>query len=92
MSNSSIWPIDRNLSGTTSPGQSLLGNNENKEILPIPQISKARALPSEGLLSYPGYLHVGVAYFSAEMQSVYSTALADLTEKEIKKAANKENK
>ena len=37
MSNSSIWPIDRNLSGAITPGQSGSGSVGNEEILHIPQ-------------------------------------------------------
>ena len=48
-SNSSIWPIDRTLSGATTPGQCGLVNNGNKGALHIPQISKA------GSMSYPGH-------------------------------------
>ena len=35
----SIWPIDRTLSGATTPGQSLPRSNDNKEVLHIPQSS-----------------------------------------------------
>ena len=33
----SIWPIDRTLSDTTTRRQSRPGSNGNKEVLPIPQ-------------------------------------------------------
>ena len=70
----SCWPIDRILSGATTLGQSEPGSNGNEGGLHIPQISKARALPSECLMSYPEHsLEVG-SYLSAEMQSVYATA------------------
>ena len=39
MSNSNVWPIDRTLSGTTTPGQSGPGSNGNKGVLCIPQSS-----------------------------------------------------
>ena len=39
MSNSSIHPIARTLSGVTTQGQSETGNNGNKEVLCIPQSS-----------------------------------------------------
>ena len=39
MSNSSIWPIDRSLSGATTPGQSGPESDSNEEILCIPQSS-----------------------------------------------------
>ena len=54
----SIWPIDKTLSGATTPGQSGPGSNGIKRVLHIPQISKARASPSDVLLSYPGHLGV----------------------------------
>ena len=52
MSNSSIWLINRALLGTTTPSQSGPGSDDNKEVLRIPQISKAAASPSNGLMSY----------------------------------------
>ena len=36
MWNSSIWPIDRTLSGATILGQSEPGSNGNEEVLHIP--------------------------------------------------------
>ena len=36
MSNSSIWPIDRTLSGDTTPDQSVAGNDDNEGVLHIP--------------------------------------------------------
>ena len=46
MSNSSIWPIDRTLSGATTPGQSWPGSNGNEGVLRIPQSSNITgALP-----------------------------------------------
>ena len=56
MSNSSIWPIDRFLSGTTTPGQSGPKINGKKGVLHIPQSSRiTRASKSDCLMSYPGY-------------------------------------
>ena len=52
----SIWPIERTLSGATTPGQSGPGSNGNKGVLHITQISKARASLSDSLLSYPGHV------------------------------------
>ena len=47
------------------------GSNSNEGLLRIPQSSSITgALPSDCLILYPGY--------SAEMQSVYSIAAADL--------------
>ena len=37
MSNSSFWPIDRTLSGATTPSQSGPGSHGNEGILRIPQ-------------------------------------------------------
>ena len=57
MSNSSIWPINRTLSGATTLGQSGLGSNGNNGILNIPQNSSITgASPSDCLMSYPGHL------------------------------------
>ena len=53
MSNSSIWPLDKDFSGTS---QSVPESNGNEGVLHIPQISKARALPSDGLMSSTGHL------------------------------------
>ena len=70
MSNNSIWPIDRTLSGATTPGQRGPGSNGNEGLLHIPQSSKIGVSPSDCLVSYSGHS-------LAEMQSVYSTAPAD---------------
>ena len=51
----SIWPIDRTLSGATTLGQSGPGGNGNERVSRIPQISKAGATQSDGLMSYPGH-------------------------------------
>ena len=40
--NSSIWPIDRTLTGTTTPGQSGLGNDGNEGVLNIPLSSRPK--------------------------------------------------
>ena len=77
MSNSSIWPIAKTLWGATILGQSRPGSNGNEGVLHIPQISKAGAMPSDGLMSYPEHLLTGgESYPTAEIQSVYSTASA----------------
>ena len=61
MSNSSIWPIDRILSGATTLGQSGPGSDGNEGVLYIPQISSITgALPSDCLVLYPGQLVVEV--------------------------------
>ena len=74
---SSIWPIDRTLSGATTPGQSEPGSNGNERVLHIPQSSSIIGTsPSYYLEIYTGHL-LGEFYSSVEMQSVYSTAPAD---------------
>ena len=76
MSNSSIWPIDRNLSGATTPDQSGPGSDSNEGVLHIPQSSSITgASLSDGLMTYPGL----VVLPTAEMQSLFSTAPADWT-------------
>ena len=55
----SIWPIDRTLSGATSPCQSEAGSNGNERVLHIPQISKAGSSPSDCFMSYPGHSFCG---------------------------------
>ena len=46
----SIWPIERTLTGATTPSQSEPGSNSNKGALCIPH-----ALPSDCLVLYPGH-------------------------------------
>ena len=46
-------------------------------VLHIRQISEAGALPSDGLMSNPGYSLRGGAYSSVDMQLLYSTTPAD---------------
>ena len=73
MSNSSIWPIDRTLSGATFLGQGGPGSNNNEGVLLIPQnFSITGASPSDFLGSYLGYSLVR-GYVSAEMLPVYHT-------------------
>ena len=55
MSNSSIGPIDRGKSSASTPGQSGPGSNSNEVVLHISQSSRARTLPSDCLMSYPGH-------------------------------------
>ena len=74
----SIRPIDRILLCATMLGQSGPGRNSNEGELYIPQILRAGASPSDGLMSYPGHSCVcGGGYLFAEMLSVYSTAPAN---------------
>ena len=50
--NSSIWPIDKTLSGATPLDQSGHGNNSNLGAIHIRQSSRTGALPSDCLVSY----------------------------------------
>ena len=78
MLNSPIWPIDRTLSGATTPGQSGPGSDGNERELCIPQsLSITGTSSSDCLVSYGGDTLMGGSYPSAEMWSVYSTASAD---------------
>ena len=52
---SSILPIDKTLSGATTPGQSEPGSDDIEGVLRIPQSSNITgASPSDCLMSYPG--------------------------------------
>ena len=54
MSNSSICPLDRTLSGATTPGQSGPGSNGNEGLLRIPQsYNITGASQSNCLMLYP---------------------------------------
>ena len=78
---SPIWPIDRTLSGATTPGQNGPGNDGNEWVPCIPQGSSITGTsPSDCLMSYPGH-SLGEFYPSAEMQSVYSTTPANRARK-----------
>ena len=69
---SSIWPIDRNLTGATSPGQSGPGSDSNEEVLSILQISSiSAASPSDCLVSYPGHSLEGVLPLYRETVGVF---------------------
>ena len=77
---SSIWPIDRTLSGATTPRQGGPESDGNEEVLRISKSSSiTEASPSDCLVSYPGHLLAGVEDLapSAEKQLVYSTAPAN---------------
>ena len=53
MSKSYILPIDRTLSGATTPGQSGPGSGSNEGVLFVPQSSSiTEASPSDGSVSY----------------------------------------
>ena len=74
---SSIWPINRTLSGATALGHGRPGSNCNEGILCISQSSNmTRTSSSNCLVSYLGHSLSG-DYPSAEKQLVYSTAPAD---------------
>ena len=75
---SSILPINRTLSGATTPGQSGPRSDDSEGVLRILQSSSiTRTSPSDCLVSYPGYSLGGGSYPSAEVQSMYSTVPAD---------------
>ena len=62
------------LSGTTTPGQSGPGSDDNEGVLCIPQSANITgASPSDCLMSYPGH-SLGESYPSVEIQLLYSTA------------------
>ena len=70
---SSIWPIDRTLSGATTLSQSEPESNGNEGVLSIPQSSSITGTsPSDCLVLYPRH-SLGASNPSAETQSVYST-------------------
>ena len=69
---SSIWPIDRTLSGATT-----LGSDGNKGVFRIlPNSSTAGPSPSDSFVCYSGR-SLGESHPSTERQSVYSIVLAD---------------
>ena len=74
----SIWPIDKILSDATTLGQSGPWSNGNEGVLCISKIPETGCSPSDWFTWYPGYtLGAGGSYPFAEMQSEYSTALAN---------------
>ena len=76
MVNNSIWSIDMTLSDTTNPDHSEPRSKGNEGVFYIPYSSRIWASPSDGLMSYPGH-SLEESYPSAEMQSAYSTVLAN---------------
>ena len=76
---SSIWPIDRTLSGATTSDQSGPGSDGIERELCIPEFSSnTETSQSDCLVSYPGQSLVGgKVYPTVEKQSLYSTAPAD---------------
>ena len=65
---SSICPIDRTLSGATTPGQSRPGSDGNEGLHCIPQSPTITGMsPSDCLVSYPGHFLGRGCYPSTEM-------------------------
>ena len=59
---SSIWPIDRALSGVVTQGQSGPGSDGNERVLHIPQSSSITGTSqSDVLMSYPGHQSKGMS-------------------------------
>ena len=76
-------PWIRILSGATTPGQRVPGNDGNDGVLRIPQSSSITGTsPSDCLVSYLGH-SFGESYPSAEKQPMYSTAPADWANKNL---------
>ena len=73
MSNSTIWPINRPLSGATIPGQSGPGSDGNKVELCILQSSHITgASTSDCLVLYPGHsLGGGVLLLSRDAVVIF---------------------
>ena len=63
MSNSSIWHIDRILSGAATTGQSEPESDVNEGVFHIPRSSRTGALPSDCLVLYPGHSRNAVNVF-----------------------------
>ena len=78
MSNSSIWLVDRTLSGATTPGQNGPGNNGNEVgNLHFPKLWHYESLTIK-LFSVISRTLIGVeSSCSVEMQSKYSIAAAN---------------
>ena len=79
MSNGSVWPIDRTLSGTTTQGQSWSKSDDNEVVLHIPQSSSITgASPSDCLLLYPRHslvVVVGVLPLSRDAVGIFYWAV-----------------
>ena len=85
MSNSSIWPVHRTLSGVKTPGKSRPGSDDNERVLHIPQNSCISGASSPNcLVSCTGH-SLRESYPPAEMQSVYSIAPVDWATKKKEK-------
>ena len=71
-SNSSIWYMDGTLTFTSTPGQSGLESNGNKEVLYILQSYWTGATPSNALVSYLGHpLGKGVLLLCRDAVSIF---------------------
>ena len=69
---SSVWLLDRTLSGVTTPGQRGLGNDGNEGVRNIPQSSSIIGTsPSDCLVLYPGHSLVGVLLLCREAVGVF---------------------
>ena len=85
---SPVYPIDRTLSGATTPVQSGPASDGNEGILRIPQSSSIiGASPWDCLVSYTGH-SLRESYPSTEMYSVYFLAPADWARKQKKRLTN----
>ena len=81
---SSIWLIDRTLSGATTPGQSGLVSDGNGGLLRIPQSpSITGASPSDCLVLYLGH-SLGKSYHSADMTRSSQVGLILIAESGLK--------
>ena len=74
-----FWPLNRTLSGATTPSQSRPRSDSNEVVLYTSQSSNIpEDSPSDCLVSYGGlYFSGGGSYTSAEMLSVFITIQAD---------------
>ena len=50
-----LWPIEKTLSGATTPGQSGPGRNYHVDVLHISQCSRTGTSPSDGIVSHAGH-------------------------------------
>ena len=92
---SSIGPINKTLTGTTTLEQIRHGsNNSNEGVFHILQSSRTGASPSNCLVSYPGHSDVcgGRSCLAVKMQSVYSTVPAYRVMQKKKKKKKKKKK
>ena len=69
ISNSSIWPIGKTLSGAPTLGKSRPRSNGNERVLRIPQSSNDGASPSDFLLSYQDTHWVGGILISPQRRN-----------------------